>query len=57
LSPEDAKSIQALVKGQKSRLKPRMKKYSAGILDDPIWQKWKEEDKGYLQVFHFYQTS
>jgi hypothetical protein len=44
LSPEDAQAIQRLVKGQKSRSKPYMKKYSGGILDDPILKKWTEED-------------
>jgi hypothetical protein len=44
LNPEDAQAIQKLVKNQKSRLKPYMKKYSGGILDDPIWKKWDEED-------------
>jgi predicted thioredoxin/glutaredoxin len=44
LSPEDAQAIQRLVKGQKSRLKPYMKKYSVGILEDPLWKKWAEED-------------
>jgi hypothetical protein len=44
LSPEDAQAIQRLVKGQKSRLKPYMKKYSGGILDDPLLKKWEEED-------------
>ena len=44
LSPEDAMNIQKLVKDQKSRLKPHMKKYSGGILDDPLLKKWEEED-------------
>jgi hypothetical protein len=44
LSPEDAQAIQRLLKGQKSRLKPYMKKYSGGILDDPLLKKWEEED-------------
>jgi hypothetical protein len=44
LNPEDAQAIQRLVKNQKSRLKPHLKKYSGGILDDPLWKKWEEED-------------
>jgi hypothetical protein len=44
LNPEDAQAIQRLVKNQKSRLKPYLKKYSGGILDDPLWKKWEEED-------------
>jgi hypothetical protein len=44
LDPEDAQAIQRLVKNQKSRLKPYMKKYSGGILDDPLFKKWAEED-------------
>jgi len=44
LSPEDAQAIQRLVKNQKSRLKPYVKKYSKEILDDPLLKKWAEED-------------
>lgn len=44
LNPEDAQAIQKLVKNQKSRLKPYIKKYSGGILDDPLLKKWEEED-------------
>ena len=44
LNPEDAQAIQRLVKGQKSRLKPYIKKNSGGILDDPLLKKWEEED-------------
>ena len=49
LNPEDAQAIQKLVKNQKSRLKPYIKKYSGGILDDPLLWKWEEEDS-HLQV-------
>jgi hypothetical protein len=44
LNPDDAQAIQKLVKNQKSNLKPYMKKYSGGILDDPLLKKWAEED-------------
>jgi hypothetical protein len=44
LNPEDAQAIQRLVKDQKSKLKPYMKKYSGGILDDPLLKKWEKED-------------
>jgi len=44
LSPEDAQAIQKLVKNQKTRLKPYMKKYTRGILDDPLLKKWTKED-------------
>jgi hypothetical protein len=44
VNPEDAQAIQKLVKNQKSKLKPYMKKYSGGILDDPLLKKWAEED-------------
>jgi len=44
LHSEDAQAIQKLVKDQKSRLKPYIKKYSGGILDDPLLKKWEEED-------------
>ena len=44
LSPEDAMNIQKLVKDQKSRLKPYLKRYSGGVLDDPLLKKWEKED-------------
>lgn len=54
LSPEDGRSIQKLVKDQKTRLKPLMKKYAGRLLDDPVWKEWEEEDKYNLEVNTFF---
>jgi len=43
-----------LVKDQKTRLKPLMKKYAGNLLDDPLWKEWEEEDKYNLKVNTFF---